>query len=111
MSAKKNNHTLLKVTMAAAGIGAAVAYGKARAAEKKKGNTAIPADENRTTGENDIYFVGGGLGSLAGAAYLIRDAGRKADSYFGRDAHTRRQQRRFRHTRGRLCMQGRQDAE
>ena len=50
MSAKKNNHTLLKVTMAAAGIGAAVAYGKARAAEKKKG-------------------------SLAGAAYLIRDAG------------------------------------
>ena len=75
MSAKKNNHTLLKVTMAAAGIGAAVAYGKARAAEKKKGNTAIPADENRTTGENDIYFVGGGLGSLAGAAYLIRDAG------------------------------------
>ena len=74
MSAKKNNHTLLKVTMAAAGIGAAVAYGKARAAEKKKGNTAIPADENRTTGENDIYFVGGGLGSLAGAAYLIRDA-------------------------------------
>lgn len=75
MSAKKNNHTLLKVTMAAAGIGAAVAYGKARAAEKKKGHTAIPADENRTTGENDIYFVGGGLGSLAGAAYLIRDAG------------------------------------
>ena len=38
MSAKKNNHTLLKVTMAAAGIGAAVAYGKARAAEKKKGH-------------------------------------------------------------------------
>ena len=36
MSTKKNNHTLLKVTMAAAGIGAAVAYGKARAAEKRR---------------------------------------------------------------------------
>lgn len=74
MSAKKNNHTLLKVTMAAAGIGAAAAYGAARAAGRNEKNS-VPAGENKTTKDNEVYFVGGGLGSLAGAAYLIRDAG------------------------------------
>ena len=74
MSAKKNNHTLLKVTMAAAGIGAAAAYGAARAAGRKE-KISVPAGENKTTKDNEVYFVGGGLGSLAGAAYLIRDAG------------------------------------
>ena len=74
MSAKKNNHTLLKVTMAAAGIGAAAAYGAARAAGRNEKNS-VPAGENQTTKDNEVYFVGGGLGSLAGAAYLIRDAG------------------------------------
>lgn len=74
MSAKKNNHTLLKVTMAAAGIGAAAAYGAARAAGRNEKNS-VPAGENKTTKDNEVYFVGGGLGSLAGAAYLVRDAG------------------------------------
>lgn len=74
MSAKKNNHTLLKVTMAAAGIGAAAAYGAAHAAGRKE-KISVPAGENKTTKDNEVYFVGGGLGSLAGAAYLIRDAG------------------------------------
>ena len=53
----------------------------ALAIKKKKGNIccknreqeALPLHQHQSYGDRHVYFIGGGLASLAGAAYLIRD--------------------------------------
>ena len=65
-----------KVIMTGAAVGAALyaadkAKKKSEAEAKKLADLAI---KNRYYGDKQVYFVGGGLASLAGAAYLVRDA-------------------------------------
>lgn len=57
-------------TAAAVAVTKALDYSRKKKAQGKK-KTGEPKAENGTEGK--AYFVGGGLGSLAGAAYLIRD--------------------------------------
>lgn len=70
-------HTKWKyLTLGAASAGAAV-YSVKKASEKQVIKRQIKAEEEVKTryyGDRQVYFIGGGLGSLAGAAYLIRDA-------------------------------------
>lgn len=59
---------------AAAGVAAKKAYDYTKKQKAFKQNeTGKPRIESRNAGKRKAYFVGGGLGSLAGAAYLIRD--------------------------------------
>ena len=63
---------------AAAGAAAGVAVKKLRDNKKEQEDARISAIEeavmnNRDYEGKNAYFVGGGLGSMAGAAYLIRD--------------------------------------
>ena len=57
-------------TAAAVAVTRALDYSRKKKAQGKKKNGELKA-ENRA--ERKAYFIGGGLGNLAGAAYLIRD--------------------------------------
>ncbi len=60
----------------AAVAGAAYAANKyVKVQQEKDRQEAEEEIKNRNYGDRQVYFVGGGLASLAGAAYLIRDAG------------------------------------
>lgn len=61
------------VVGAAAATAAAVK--KSQDSKKKTEKNTIKEALKKDYGEQQAYFVGGGLGSLAGAAYLIRDCG------------------------------------
>lgn len=67
---------VVKAGLFVGGVAAAAAVAKKNQDEKvKKENQAKKEEmESRDYGSRQAYFVGGGLGSLAGAAYLIRDA-------------------------------------
>ena len=65
----------------AAGAGAAVAAAATAATvvatkkvRKQQEEDSENAVQNRDYGDQQVYFVGGGIASLAGAVYLVRDA-------------------------------------
>lgn len=65
-----------KVIVTGAAVGAAL-YAADKAKKKSEAEAKKLADlavKNRYYGDKQVYFVGGGLASLAGAAYLVRDA-------------------------------------
>lgn len=70
---KNKKRTLVALTGAAVGTGiAAKKISEQKAAEKERAvDETIKA---RYYGDKQVYFVGGGIASLAGAVYLIRDA-------------------------------------
>lgn len=70
---KNKKRTLVALTGAAIGTGiAAKKISEQKDAEKERAvDEAIKA---RYYGDKQVYFVGGGIASLAGAVYLIRDA-------------------------------------
>jgi len=71
MSKKSNKHLITATAL----IGAATAatLGAKKYYETKKGSQSTDAATEGLDLNKDVYFVGGGLASLAGAAYLIRD--------------------------------------
>lgn len=70
---KKKN--VILTTAALAGVtAAAVAVNKKKKAEEIKMAEQYTVTYNHSK-DNQVYFIGGGLGSLAGAVYLIRDCG------------------------------------
>jgi oleate hydratase len=76
MSEKKNLGKILAwgAATAAAGIAAKKTYDyyKSRKDQKELFSNGQPKEPNQG-GNQKAYFIGGGLGNLAGAAYLIRD--------------------------------------
>jgi oleate hydratase len=66
--------TKSKILKTAGLIGAATTVAVAIKNKKEKEAVTSKIEYNHNK-NNDVYFVGGGLGSLAGAAYLIRDCG------------------------------------
>ena len=82
MKEKKKLGTILAwgAATAAAGIAAKKTYDyyKSRKDQKKELSAGQPEGENPSENQK-AYFVGGGLGSLAGAAYLIRDCNMKGE--------------------------------
>ena len=87
MMAKKdtNNKLLVASTLAGVAATAAVMYGSKKYKNKKeekeinKNNKLIDISE-KVNGNKHAYFIGGGLASLAGAAYLIRDCNFKGEN-------------------------------
>ncbi len=76
----KKGNTVKKLLGLTAAVGASV--GAAAMAKKlketqqeEKEKRAANAVRNREYGQKKVYFIGGGLASMAGAAYLIRDCG------------------------------------
>ena len=47
---------------------------------KSNSKTSIDLSENRNNEDRQVYFIGGGLASLAGAAYLVRDCNFKGEN-------------------------------
>ncbi len=81
--AKKNNSKVnpLLVVGAIAGAAAVAAAAKKIKDNKDKKESFISFSENFSeNGERQAYFIGGGLASLAGAAYLIRDCNFKGEN-------------------------------
>ena len=75
---KKKNGLGKAIVWGAAAAAAVVAAKKAydnskKRQEEKVENVSDQVMENRSYEGKNAYFVGGGLGSMAGAAYLIRD--------------------------------------
>ena len=67
---KKTSKNLVTAT-ALIGAATAATIGAKKLYENKKGNTAVELTQELDL-NREVYFVGGGLASLAGAAYLIR---------------------------------------
>ncbi|MBB6624378.1 oleate hydratase [Clostridium gasigenes] len=78
VSKKTNNKFLMVSALVGATAAAAAIYTNKKCKENKeiKENTFVFRDY----GEKQAYFIGGGLGSLAGAAYLIRDCNFKGEN-------------------------------
>lgn len=70
---KKKN--LVIAAVAAAGTAAAVAAVNNKKKAEEKTASAVKTVPYAHDTTNQVYFIGGGLASLAGAAYLIRDCG------------------------------------
>ncbi|MGL4336079.1 MAG: oleate hydratase, partial [Turicibacter sp.] len=70
---RKSNKKLVAAT-ALAGVTAAGIMG-AKKYNKAKNIKQLNESLGQVDIDRDVYFVGGGLGTLAGAAYLIRDCG------------------------------------
>ena len=74
-----NKDKLGKALAAGAGAAAAAAVAATTVAATKKMRRQQEEEienavQNRDYGDKQVYFVGGGIASLAGAAYLVRDA-------------------------------------
>ena len=83
MSNKQKNSKVnpLLVVGAIAGAAAVAAAAKKIKDNKEKKESFIKFSENFADNEGrQVYFVGGGLASLAGAAYLIRDCNFKGEN-------------------------------
>ena len=68
---KKTNKNLVAAT-ALIGAATAATIGAKKLYESKKGNSTVELAQEVDLNK-EVYFVGGGLASMAGAAYLIRD--------------------------------------
>lgn len=67
----KNNMNLLLALGAIAGAAAVASLGSKKL--KNKAITSMNPTKNINNEDRQVYFVGGGLASFAGAAYLVRD--------------------------------------
>ena len=78
----KNNMSLLLALGAIAGATAAAAAAVTINSKKIKKQSALPKRLSKDINNEDkqVYFVGGGLASLAGAAYLVRDCDFKGEN-------------------------------
>lgn len=76
-SSKKNVNLLLA-------LGAIAGAAAVAAISSKKANNENPSSidlyENNNSKDRQVYFIGGGLASLAGAAYLVRDCDFKGEN-------------------------------
>ena len=80
---KKNNSKKINPLVVAGAIAgaAAVAVAAKKANNNKRKKSFITYSENfAINNERQVYFVGGGLASLAGAVYLIRDCNFKGEN-------------------------------
>ncbi|WP_019243275.1 MULTISPECIES: oleate hydratase [Bacillus] len=69
------------VIAAGTAIGAAFAVKKVNERKHKNKQRLVDEDiQSRNYGNKQVYFIGGGIASLAGAAYLIRDAHFKGEN-------------------------------
>ena len=72
----KNQKTILKMTAAAIGAGAAgkMIWDSRKKAQERQKKQKLEQDlKTRDYTGCQAYFIGGGMASMAGAAYLIRD--------------------------------------
>lgn len=76
----KNSITPLLVMAALAGAAAVASVGVKKHKENKKNGSFVVTEPTKRTSGRQVYFVGGGLGSMAGAAYLLRDCGFKGEN-------------------------------
>jgi oleate hydratase len=74
----KNNMNLLLALGAIAGAATVASLGSKKL--KNKAITSINPSININNEDRHVYFVGGGLASLAGAAYLVRDCNFKGEN-------------------------------
>ena len=79
---KKNNHITWWLVGTAVGAAAIATISMKNKPQCKKGVAQVAPLKHLPYEYTDrqVYFVGGGLGSLAGAAYLIRDCGFKGEN-------------------------------
>ncbi|MDR5588843.1 MULTISPECIES: oleate hydratase [Clostridium] len=71
---KKNKNVNILLTLGAiTGVATAATLGLNKVKNKAKNKIFTESFEYMNNEGKDVYFVGGGLASLAGAAYLIRD--------------------------------------
>lgn len=78
-NSSKNNKNILLALGAMAGA-ATVATIAAKKLKNKSEQTQTMTFKYTDNGEKQVYFVGGGLASLAGAAYLVRDCNFKGEN-------------------------------
>jgi oleate hydratase len=74
----KNNLNLLLIIASIAGATATAIISAKKLKNKSEALTDLP--ENKNSEGKQVYFVGGGLASLAGAAYLVRDCNFKGEN-------------------------------
>ena len=74
----KNSTNVLLVLGAIAGATVAATISVKKS--KNKVETPINSSENRNNEDRQVYFIGGGLASLSGAAYLMRDCNFKGEN-------------------------------
>jgi oleate hydratase len=79
MKKKTNKKNVLLALGAAASIAATVATINSKKL-KNKTKTSVNQMVSTSYGDRQVYFIGGGLASLAGAAYLIRDCNFKGEN-------------------------------
>ena len=72
---KKKTLNAIMAVGAVAGAAALVVSTKQKKSGKKTAHTTCGLKQKTDWGDRQVYFVGGGLASMAGAAYLCRDAG------------------------------------
>ncbi len=78
---KKLSKNSLGVLLALGAIAAATTTAiVASKKSKKKSQSKLTAISNTNNQERQVYFIGGGLASLAGAAYLVRDCNFKGEN-------------------------------
>lgn len=77
----KNKKRVLLAAGALAGTAVAAAvYAKKQESKEKEKEEQKPVRPCKNAENKQAYFIGGGLASLAGAAYLIRDCGMKGEN-------------------------------
>ncbi|MGH4117342.1 oleate hydratase [Clostridium sp.] len=74
----KNNINVVLALGAIAGAAAVATIGVKKFSDRSKATKNLP--QNRENKDRQVYFVGGGLASLAGAAYLVRDCKFKGEN-------------------------------
>ncbi len=78
---KKNNNVNILLTLGAiTGVATVATLGLNKAKNKAKNKIFTQSFEYINNDDKQVYFVGGGLASLAGAAYLIRDCNFKGEN-------------------------------
>ncbi|MEG0309979.1 MAG: oleate hydratase [Eubacterium sp.] len=77
---KKETIGKIMTVGAATTAAAAVTYMTTKKIRQQQEDDVENAAENRDYGDQQVYFTGGGIGSMAGAAYLIRDCNFKGSN-------------------------------
>lgn len=78
---EKSNKTGMNVLLALGAIAGAATVAKIGANKlKNKSKTQANLPESTNNEDRQVYFVGGGLASLAGAAYLVKDCDFKGEN-------------------------------
>ncbi|MBU3092117.1 oleate hydratase [Clostridium sp. CM028] len=78
---KKSSKNGMNVLLTLGAIAGAAAVATISAKKfKNNSKTTIDLSENRNNEDRQVYFIGGGLASLAGAAYLVRDCNFKGEN-------------------------------